>query len=75
MPPGFDFVPAVVKSHGCLHRDFVKFLKLVAEHVTNTAKLGPNVPDADLRILRGHLINSYYQRIARNPSVSSKLRA
>ena len=64
MPPGVKFLPAVMETNGFMDWRFRSFLRLLTEHVTNTAQLGSDVSDEDRKILRGALLNQYYQRIS-----------
>jgi hypothetical protein len=58
------FLPAAVELGGYLHPHFRKILRLMAEHVTNNAQLGTDMSKDDLNILRGTILNGYYQRIS-----------
>ncbi len=64
MPPGVKFLPAVMETNGFMDWRFRSFLRLLTEHVTNSAQLGSDVSDEDRKILRGALLNQYYQRIS-----------
>ena len=57
-------MPAVFETHGFLHEDTRQVLRLISQHVTNTAQLGTDVSENDLTILRGSLLASYYTRIS-----------
>jgi len=61
---GTTFYAAVLETHGLFDRNFVRFLRLLAEHATNTAHVGSGVTGKDLIILRRALVAHYMRRIS-----------
>ena len=68
MLPGVKFTPAIVETHGFLHKEFRTALKLTCDHVILIAQEAltdvyqKNV--RDLEVLRCAIMNEYYQRIS-----------
>ena len=58
------FLPAPVETGGYIHPSFRLILRYIAEHVTNKAQLGNDVSPDDLNILRGSILNTFYQRLS-----------
>jgi len=61
---GTTFFAAVLETHGLFDRSFVRFLRLLAEHATNSAHVGSGVTGKDLLTLRGALVAHYMRRIS-----------
>ena len=61
---GFVFMPFVVETSGFFHEGSLKFIRLLSEHVTNTAQVGKDVSRKELAILRATLVNRFLQRLS-----------
>ena len=61
---GTTFFAAILETHGLFDRSFVRFLRLLAEHATNSSQVGAGITGKDLLTLRGALLANYMRRIS-----------
>jgi hypothetical protein len=61
---GYVFLPFIVETPGFFHEDALKFLKLITEHVTNSANIGMDVSAKELAIIRASLMQRFLQRVS-----------